>query len=82
MDTESTTTGRSIRCAACGETARLAPNPYFGTGLSVHRHVVTCSHCGALGFAPQSDPEPSTETGPTQVTVGPWRRLATWLGGA
>ena len=82
MDTESTTTERSTRCTGCGETARLAPNPYFGTGLSVHRHIVTCARCGTLGFAPRSELEPTTETGSTPVAVGPWRRLASWLGGA
>jgi hypothetical protein len=68
-------------CASCGAGARLTTNPYYGTGLSVHAHVVTCTHCGRLGFPPRTE-APVADDEPAAVARGPWHRLTAWLGAA
>ncbi|KQO81851.1 MULTISPECIES: hypothetical protein [unclassified Frigoribacterium] len=82
MPTSSPVAVPSTPCPSCGEDARLAANPYYGTGLSVHPHVVTCTHCGRLGFAPRADSGPADDAEATPAVRGPWRRLTAWLGAA
>jgi DNA-directed RNA polymerase subunit RPC12/RpoP len=36
---------REVRCPTCNARTRTVPNPFFGTGLSVHRYVVQCVRC-------------------------------------
>lgn len=35
----------SFRCPSCKGLTRTAANPFFGTGLSVHRYTVQCVEC-------------------------------------
>jgi hypothetical protein len=50
----------ALQCAACASTAMtVSPNPYFGTGLAVHRHIAVCDGCGAVAFVPEAEPVPS-----------------------
>ena len=39
------TVGGDFRCPMCRSSTRTVPNPFFGTGLSVHRFVIQCRHC-------------------------------------
>ncbi|MCW4386021.1 hypothetical protein OH146_09580 [Salinibacterium sp. SYSU T00001] len=34
-----------MSCPSCRARTRTVPNPFFGTGLSVHRYVVQCVRC-------------------------------------
>ncbi|MEX1079633.1 MAG: hypothetical protein WED09_11050 [Homoserinimonas sp.] len=44
----------SVSCDTCTSTAMtISPNPYFGTGLAVHRHIAVCDSCGAVAFVPE-----------------------------
>jgi hypothetical protein len=45
---------RRFRCPSCGGRAERVPNPYFGVGLAVHRHVGVCSECDWVELAPPS----------------------------
>ena len=50
----------TLECEACASTAMtVSPNPYFGTGLAVHRHIAVCDGCGAVAFVPEPEPVPS-----------------------
>ena len=50
----------ALECEACASTAMtVSPNPYFGTGLAVHRHIAVCDGCGAVAFVPEPEPVPS-----------------------
>jgi hypothetical protein len=50
----------ALECEACHSTAMtVSPNPYFGTGLAVHRHIAVCDGCGAVAFVPEPVPVPS-----------------------
>ncbi|ROS59120.1 hypothetical protein EDF38_1960 [Frigoribacterium sp. PhB160] len=55
-----------VPCPTCGGPARLIANPYYGVGLSLHPHVLTCTACRTSIFVPR--PRPSRET------PGPARR--------
>ncbi len=49
-----------IQCANCASTAMtISPNPYFGTGLAVHRLIAECDSCGTVAFVPEAPPVPS-----------------------
>jgi hypothetical protein len=37
----------------------VSKNPYFGTGLAVHRHIAVCDGCGVVVFVPEPEPVPS-----------------------
>ncbi|MHA6669173.1 hypothetical protein ACX3O0_09930 [Homoserinimonas sp. A447] len=57
-----TTSDRTVtlECETCTSTAMtISPNPYFGTGLAVHRHIAVCDSCGAVAFVPEPGPVPS-----------------------
>ena len=50
----------TLECETCASTAMtVSPNPYFGTGLAVHRHIAVCDGCGAVAFVPEPEPVPS-----------------------
>jgi len=69
--------GAGLRCRICRQPARLAPNPYYGTGLSVHRQIQVCTRCSAISFPPPEEPD-ETEAGAAPPTG--WRaRLGAWL---
>jgi len=66
-----------LRCRICRAPARLADNPYFGTGLSVHRQIQVCTRCQAISFPPRAEQDAAEA-----VTAPPrgWRaRLGAWL---
>jgi hypothetical protein len=68
---------QELRCRICRAPARLAANPYFGTGLSVHRQIQVCTRCQAISFPPR--PERDEAVADTAPPVG-WRaRLGAWL---
>jgi hypothetical protein len=49
-----------IQCDSCTSTAMtISPNPYFGTGLAVHRLIAECDACGTVAFVPEQPPVPS-----------------------
>jgi hypothetical protein len=49
-----------LACETCTSTAlTISPNPYFGTGLAVHRHIAVCDACGAVAFVPEPAAVPS-----------------------
>jgi len=56
--TTSNTTS-DMQCEACSSSMTISPNPYFGTGLAVHRHIAECETCGAVAFVPEPEPVPS-----------------------
>jgi hypothetical protein len=49
-----------IQCENCASAAMtISPNPYFGTGLAVHRLIAECDACGTVAFVPEPAPVPS-----------------------
>lgn len=48
-----------IECEACASSMTVTPNPYFGTGLAVHRFIAMCDSCDAVTFVPEPEAEPS-----------------------
>lgn len=49
----------AAECAACGSAMESKPNPYFGTGLAIHRYVALCTGCYHVAFVPEPEEEPS-----------------------
>ncbi len=49
----------TAECAACGSAMESKPNPYFGTGLAIHRYVALCTGCYHVAFVPEPVEEPS-----------------------
>lgn len=48
----------------CGSTMEAKPNPYFGTGLAIHRYVALCTGCLHVAFVPEpvvAEPPSRTE---------------------
>jgi hypothetical protein len=43
----------AAECAVCGSTMEAKPNPYFGTGLAIHRYVALCTGCLHVAFVPE-----------------------------
>jgi len=49
-----------IHCENCTSASMtISPNPYFGTGLAVHRLIAECDACGTVAFVPEAPPVPS-----------------------
>lgn len=72
-------TETKLTCRICRADARLAPNPYFGTGLSVHSHIQVCTRCGAISFPPA--PERDAAAAPSSGAAPGWgARVRSWLG--
>jgi hypothetical protein len=46
-------------CESCGRPANSVANPYYGTSLAVHDHIVICPNCGHVQFeAKEADRPP------------------------
>lgn len=52
-------TTSEMECEACASSMTVTPNPYFGTGLAVHRLIAMCDGCGAVSFVPEPEAVPS-----------------------
>ena len=53
----------AAECVACGSSMEAKPNPYFGTGLAIHRYVALCTGCHRVAFIPEPvAPEAPTRT--------------------
>jgi hypothetical protein len=64
-------------CTLCAAPTRREPNPFYGTALSVHRHVLVCTSCATVGFAPVVDDDPE-EARVRSHRVGLRARVAGW----
>lgn len=51
-------TTSDMQCEICSASMTVSPNPYFGTGLAVHRHIAECDTCGAVAFVPEPEAVP------------------------
>ena len=49
----------AAECVACGSSMEARPNPYFGTGLAIHRYVALCTGCHHGAFIPEPAVEES-----------------------
>lgn len=65
--------GESVLCPRCGARAHATPNPYFGTGLAVHRAVLLCAACGFAGLQ-DNEPE-AVEVVEAPHPTGPLQRV-------
>ncbi|WP_423921594.1 hypothetical protein ACPEEZ_01100 [Frigoribacterium sp. 2-23] len=64
-------------CSICHGPTELRPNPYFGSGLSVHPHLRVCQRCSAVAFELVDDPIDAEEArGTTPRSLR--GRLAAW----
>lgn len=52
-------TPTDMDCETCASAMTVSPNPYFGTGLAVHRHIAVCDGCGVVAFVPEPEAVPS-----------------------
>jgi hypothetical protein len=66
-------------CPDCGGPARLVDNPYYGSGLSVHPWVLTCTTCSSSTFVPRQERRVRVAPCPARGR-GAWARLAARLG--
>jgi len=76
---------RDIPCPSCRSRTRTVPNPFFGTGLSVHRYVVQCVRCDWTRLVKDSErgistlravaPTPEEEPAPAETNDSSKRRL-------
>ena len=64
-------------CTLCAAPTRREPNPFYGTALSVHRHVLVCTSCSTVGFAPVVADAPE-EARRRSHPVGLRARVAGW----
>ena len=64
-------------CVLCAAPTRREPNPFYGTALSVHRHVLVCGSCATVGFAPVVHDTPE-EARRRPHRVGLRARVAGW----
>lgn len=58
-------------CPHCGAPARVAPNPFYGTGLAVHKTIVDCGECRRVRLV---NTRQETRTAPVTVPA-PKRRF-------
>ena len=59
------------RCPHCGQPAVVRRNPFYGTGLAVHEHLVDCEKCLRVSFLPNAvDPTPAAAAPRRQRGVG------------
>ena len=42
----------SDACSVCGSPTERRPNPYYGSGLSVHPHLRVCPRCTTVSLEP------------------------------
>jgi DNA-directed RNA polymerase subunit RPC12/RpoP len=72
------------RCPKCDYRTRLVPNPYFASGLAVHRYLRACRRCDGIVIvrerprAPAPSPDqavvPPDASKPSAGRRGIWRR--------
>ncbi|TDT64106.1 hypothetical protein [Frigoribacterium sp. PhB116] len=61
-------------CPDCHGPARLVDNPYYGSGLSVHPWVLTCTACSSSTFVPREEPRAAAAPCPIRGRSA-WARL-------
>jgi hypothetical protein len=66
-------------CPVCHGPARLVDNPYYGSGLSVHPWVLTCTACSSSTFVPQPPSRERRSPCPARGRSA-WARLVGRLG--
>jgi ribosomal protein S27AE len=63
-----------VLCPACGAPAQEVQNPFYGTGLAVHRNLIECGHCS--GVAIVNNTAAAEAAGPRTATASnPLRRM-------
>ena len=45
----------AVMCPKCGGRVQIVSNPFYGTGLAVHRRLIDCSNCGEITLITKSD---------------------------
>ena len=70
------TLDRPARCGTCGGPARLVVNPFYGSGLSVHPELLSCTACRSVDFVPAPPRRPCTSGATRRRGLG---RVASWL---
>lgn len=65
-------------CALCDAPTRREPNPFYGTALSVHRHVLVCTACATVGFEATPDRPESEEARCRPRRASLRTRMADW----
>jgi hypothetical protein len=45
----------TVMCPKCGGRVQIVSNPFYGTGLAVHRRLIDCTVCGAITLITKSD---------------------------
>jgi hypothetical protein len=77
-----------IVCPKCGSRTALIPNPHYGVGLAVHRHLRVCERCEWIAIVreqrPRSPASPAAAPAEVKVDVEvevikPWRVLGRFL---
>lgn len=62
-------------CPRCGGRTRVVGNPYFGVGLAVHSHLLSCTRCQFIGFlAIQNAAHPTAVDGEPRIEPRPRTR--------
>lgn len=47
-------------CPYCGGHVREVPNPFYGTGLSVHESIIVCDSCSVARYKDHAEgPDPA-----------------------
>lgn len=59
-------------CGKCGYRTRLVPNPYYGSGLAVHRYLRVCRRCPWTVIVRESKSQPQPQ--PVPVVEAPAAR--------
>jgi hypothetical protein len=49
------TIASTVTCPKCGGRVQILSNPFYGTGLAVHRKLIDCTICGAITLITKSD---------------------------
>lgn len=70
---ESTQQDNALTCESCSSSMTIGRNPYFGTGLAIHRFIATCNGCHGIAFVPE--PTPVAETGLIARVIGLFRSV-------
>jgi hypothetical protein len=55
------------KCPKCDNRTRLVPNPYFGSGLAVHRYLRACTRCDWIVIVREQPRAPSPVPVPVPV---------------